>query len=255
MQNFDADFTILSVIESMSNQFTKTDWRIAQFIQHNTKKFVESSALDIANETKTSDASVIRFAQKIGFKGFYDMRLQLQKELENNETNKKTGIEVLQQDYLVSTQRSFTKFTDELLLNISYLLKSAKQIYICAFDQYSYLTNIFVSKFIPSNIFALPITNINDFILLSNNISKDVLFLVITTPTNVNKLEESIEQIVSRDGKIITISKMANEYPKIKHIHISVPVISDLLSYKYVSDDTLYLTLFDIINFAVNTYN
>ena len=62
-------FSTMSRIEGMSNQFTNTDWKIVQYIKNNTDIFLSLSAQELASRIGISDASIIRFAQKVGFSG------------------------------------------------------------------------------------------------------------------------------------------------------------------------------------------
>ena len=62
-------FSVMSRIEGMSNQFTKTDWKVVQYIKNHTEEFVSGSAQNLAKQIGVSDASIIRFAQKVGFSG------------------------------------------------------------------------------------------------------------------------------------------------------------------------------------------
>ena len=39
-------FSVMSRIEGMSNQFTKTDWKIVQYMKENMQEFVSCSAQD-----------------------------------------------------------------------------------------------------------------------------------------------------------------------------------------------------------------
>ena len=71
-------FSVMSRIEGMSNQFTKTDWKIVQYMKENMQEFVSCSAQDLATQIGVSDASVIRFAQKVGFSGLNEFRLRSQ---------------------------------------------------------------------------------------------------------------------------------------------------------------------------------
>ena len=43
-------FSVMSRIEGMSNQFTKTDWKVVQYIKNNTEDFISCSAQNLAKQ-------------------------------------------------------------------------------------------------------------------------------------------------------------------------------------------------------------
>ena len=75
-------FSLMSRIDGMSNQFTKTDWKIVQFIKTAPQEFLTGSAQSLAAKINVSDASIVRFAQKVGFSGLSELKYTLQNELE-----------------------------------------------------------------------------------------------------------------------------------------------------------------------------
>lgn len=87
----DQNKSINWMIKSQYNSFTDTEKRIADFFINNTDK-LDFSAKSIYEKLYVSNASLSRFAQKCGFKGYrefiYRYEESLQEE-ENNEANEK----------------------------------------------------------------------------------------------------------------------------------------------------------------------
>jgi len=63
-------------------KFTTTEQIIANYILENTTLMENISIQELAKRTFTSNASIIRFVQKLGIKGFKEFRIQLLKSLE-----------------------------------------------------------------------------------------------------------------------------------------------------------------------------
>lgn len=72
---------LIDTIKSHYSQFTKTQRRIADYICQNPKSLPAMSVQELASCLNTSDATIIRFAQSIGFKGYLDMRSSLKAEI------------------------------------------------------------------------------------------------------------------------------------------------------------------------------
>lgn len=64
------------------NTLTKTEKKILEYIIKNPKDIVISSALDIARELDTSDASVLRLSKTLGFDKFTDLKGYINTNLE-----------------------------------------------------------------------------------------------------------------------------------------------------------------------------
>lgn len=73
--------TLLKLIESHYSRFTKTQKKIADYIYENHMSLPSTSVQELATILNTSDATIIRFAQSLGFKGYLDMRACLKTEL------------------------------------------------------------------------------------------------------------------------------------------------------------------------------
>ena len=62
-------------------ELTKGQVRLAGYILNNQKRVLGMTALEVGREVGMSDASVIRFCRAVGYSGFANLKVQLQKEL------------------------------------------------------------------------------------------------------------------------------------------------------------------------------
>lgn len=60
-------------------RLTKTDEIILSYVDENRSSIIYMTISDLSQETGTSDASIVRFCRKFGFKGFQDMKIFLAK--------------------------------------------------------------------------------------------------------------------------------------------------------------------------------
>lgn len=71
-----------------SNNFTNNEKNIAKFVLENLEQIPNMSAKEMAKFTYTSKATIVRFSQKLGLSGFYEFKLLLIAELnQNNRVN------------------------------------------------------------------------------------------------------------------------------------------------------------------------
>ncbi len=67
-------------IKAHYSQFTKTQRRIANYISENPNQLPAMSVRELAEYLHTSDATIIRFSQSLGYNGYLDMRNRLKSE-------------------------------------------------------------------------------------------------------------------------------------------------------------------------------
>jgi len=79
--NQNSNNVVLAIIKQRLPNMTQSLQRVAKYILNEPGKAVEKTAAQIAKESLTSDASVIRLCKEIGFKGYHDFKIQLAKEL------------------------------------------------------------------------------------------------------------------------------------------------------------------------------
>lgn len=77
--------TTLGIICSSYEQFFDAEKKIADFIMENKKAVVDMTVAQLARASGTSDATVSRFCRRCGFKGFQSLKMDLAKEVMEEE--------------------------------------------------------------------------------------------------------------------------------------------------------------------------
>lgn len=239
----------IAIIDSMSSQFTKTDWKIVKFLKDSPIDFTNMSAIEIAKQVGTSDASIIRFAQKIGFDGFYELRTQYKRELEKNDIQSDSEqSNLLENDYSQAIKRLFTLCEESKLNTFVSMISSARSIYVCAFKQYNYLANLFADKFLLLGIKIKAITSMNELRLHSAIADKDDLFIVLTMSTDQASCLHEFQIMKQHDAEIIAISdQQKSKLTDISDLNLTLPKTTDLFSEMSISLNVLFLILIDIL--------
>jgi DNA-binding MurR/RpiR family transcriptional regulator len=79
--NISPDCNVLDIIQSNFESMFFAEAKVAKFITEYPEKALESNVSETAELSGVSDATVIRFCKKLGFCGFYQMKLQLSHDL------------------------------------------------------------------------------------------------------------------------------------------------------------------------------
>lgn len=75
--------SVLAEIEARFSGFTKTQKLIANYICEHYTQLPSMSTQELAAALQVSDASIIRFSQALGFKGYLELRNELKKDMAN----------------------------------------------------------------------------------------------------------------------------------------------------------------------------
>jgi RpiR family carbohydrate utilization transcriptional regulator len=82
------DEIAISVIQNIHKNYEglfAAEQKVADYILKNPEKAVEVSVSELAESSGASDATVIRFSKRLGYTGFYQMKLHLAQELGRNQ--------------------------------------------------------------------------------------------------------------------------------------------------------------------------
>ncbi|MDQ0360174.1 MurR/RpiR family transcriptional regulator [Breznakia pachnodae] len=74
-------------LRNQYSDFSKTNKRIADFILQQPEQFLKMTAIDVALESQTSSASIIRFVKSLGFSGLEDFKIALARSTTQSETS------------------------------------------------------------------------------------------------------------------------------------------------------------------------
>lgn len=132
---------LLHKIENSYNDFSAGQKRIADLFKENQIVLAFSSALEIGKKVGVSESTVIRWAQKLGFKGFSEFQHVIQKKLakqrieqvEDEGTTEYTSQSIVK-NLLDADIKSISHLKETLqeeqLLQVVDLISSAKKIYV-----------------------------------------------------------------------------------------------------------------------------
>lgn len=242
-------FSVMSRIEGMSNQFTKTDWKVVQYIKNNTEDFISCSAQNLAKQIGVSDASIIRFAQKVGFSGLNEFKFMLQNELNKEQTiiNQNSYTSLLQEyNLLAETLFKFTK--PEYVDMLRERMLKAKRIYIAGMDLNKNTAEIIGHKFTLLGLDVRVIDNYDTLKLFSSLATKEDVFIVLTLSGAHRILARAISKIVENDSFIVLVSNyessLCSAYADLTFL---IPKTNMLANHDAITREIFILMLFDII--------
>lgn len=79
-------------LKELKDSFTKNEKKLAEYLLENSENIKEANTYNLAEKCEVGQATVVRFAKKLGFKGFPELKLSLVSELFNKKQEKKVDI-------------------------------------------------------------------------------------------------------------------------------------------------------------------
>ena len=242
-------FSLMSRIDGMSNQFTKTDWKIVQFIKTAPQEFLTGSAQSLAAKINVSDASIVRFAQKVGFSGLSELKYTLQNELEKESTIiSHNSYTLLMQDYNILIEALFKLIKPDHIDILRKQLLAAKRIYIVGLDQNRNVAELATNKFTLLGMDVQAITTRDALKFRASLATQEELFIIITFAGNRHALAEALGEISQNDSFIALISNyeksICSAYADIVFL---IPKTNSLKNNDTITREIFILMLFDII--------
>ena len=242
-------FSLMSRIDGMSNQFTKTDWKIVQFMKNSPQEFLAGSAQNLAAKINISDASIVRFAQKVGFSGLSELKYTLQNELDKESAiishNAYTS---LMQDYSILTEALFKMVKPDHIDILRKQMLKAKRIYIVGLDQNRNVAELAINKFTLLGMDVQAITTRDALKFRASLATHEELFIIITFSGNRHSLAEALGEIIQNDSFIALISNyeksICSAYADIVFL---IPKTSSLENNDTITREIFILMLFDVI--------
>ena len=239
----------MSRIDGMSNQFTKTDWKIVHFIKTAPQEFLTGSAQSLAAKINVSDASIVRFAQKVGFSGLSELKYTLQNELEKESTIiSHNSYTLLMQDYNILIEALFKLIKPDHIDILRKQLLAAKRIYIVGLDQNRNVAELATNKFTLLGMDVQAITTRDALKFRASLATQEELFIIITFSGNRHALAEALGEIIQNDSFIALISNyeksICSAYADIVFL---IPKTNSLKNNDTITREIFILMLFDII--------
>lgn len=246
-------------LKQIYNDLTDADRKIADYIFNNKDKVSKMSVSDLSTQSGTSAASIVRFSKKIGYDGFSDLKIELAKDVTNEQReyhylNKDNiydaenimeriaskNIETINQTVVLNSESTIEKVVDEIL--------KSNNIYIFGVGGSALVALDFQFKLLRINKPTFASLDSHVQLMISSNLSKNDLAIGISYSGSSIEVIKSMENASKKGAKCISITKYGeNALNKICDLNLFVPNIEKKLREGAISSRIATLTLVDTI--------
>lgn len=193
------------IINAYNRNLNPTDMAILQFILNNRSQMRHISIHDLAKKCCVSSTTVVRFAQKLGFDGFSDLKSLLKREYPVKETQP--------QDILLSLEKFYSKTWTNLLKrnydNASRLVHEANRIFAFASGYVqSNVVRELKRLFFYDNVLIYDIGGKDEFYSVLKTANKDDLFIFVSLSGESHHVTEFSQQLQLKGIPLISITTL-----------------------------------------------
>lgn len=182
-------------VEGIENDLTKSEKKLVEYIKENLVLVKKYNVMDLADKSGVSAPSIIRLAKKLGYSGFLDMKIDLNKS-RNYLVKENTFLEKLLDNFKDKIFALPPTITLENILVIAKYIKNSNKIMLICEGEFLNLERFVYSKILLTgkNV-SLNLGEENNFKILQN-FKKDDMVIVLSetiSKTVKNLLENNKE--------------------------------------------------------------
>lgn len=207
-------------INERDREFTPSDKKIADFIRENPEELININSANLAKLTGTSQSAVIRFVQKIGYKGYLDLKLDIAKSIEDDYELKKGQVIVegdsisdimakSKNNVLTAVEKTYALLDEEKIREVANLIDKAKEVYLAGIGSSGLICEDFLYKLQRAGKKASYERDAHTNIALISNISKDDILICISYSGNTAEIDIAASFAKEVGARVISITKSA----------------------------------------------
>lgn len=256
------------LIKQSMESMTESEKKIAEYILNNDCEIYMLSAAELAAQTGTSGASVIRFVKKIGFEGFQEFKIALAKNdasepetesdydyIDTNDTIKeiisKTG-----KSNIKTIEDTLALLNEKQVEEAVEAIQNAKNIYLFGVGASALIAMDFQYKLVRINRNAHMHLDSHMQLAMAAHIEPEDLAIGISYSGKTKEVYSALLKAKERDAKCISITRYgANPVASVSDIKLQVPNIEKDLRVGAISSRIAQLTLVDILFIGVAKNN
>lgn len=186
-------------------EMSEVEQTIADFFTNNTKK-INFSAARIAKKIHVSEASLSRFAQKMGYHGYREFIYQYQKLLEEQKNPLDAGIQKVFLSYDKILSRTMEVMDQEQIERVVSLLLQKEKIFVYGFGSSGIAGEEFVLRLLRMGVDAKVITDFHQLVINENQLKQDGLVIGISLSGETPEIIEAMNKASEKGTDTILIT-------------------------------------------------
>lgn len=233
--------SILGKLETPDFKATKSDKVLIEYIKKNLKDIAYKPISQIAKESNIGEATITRFARKMGFSSLQDFKVTLAQEvslsntnniinsnIENNESATETARKLLNSNINI-LKNTVDLVNDEDVRKCADMIMNARRIYFIGIGYSGIIAQDSNYKFMRIGLNTTSFDSSHNMIMMASIMEKDDLIVAISHTGETKEIIKTVQVAKENDVKVITITE---------NVESSLAEMADV-SLGYVSGETI----------------
>lgn len=240
-------------IENSRNNYTNVEQVIYQWIKEEPSKVIHLSIDDIASETKTSKAAIIRFCKKIGYSGFAEFKFELSRFMISGTYDETTKENVDLIKSITSLYGGFLRqFHDHIQMDdvskFVHEIKKAKRVKIIGNNRTGLSAMQMRYRMSKIGFDAEAITDMALVRSIQDIVQPGDLIILFTVYAKSTVYTQFIDAIQGTGAKLVLITVTEkSSYEKYSDLSFVLPCISRASTTSFLDDQALFFVFIEIV--------
>lgn len=217
----------LSKLEASKQFYSESELKVYDFIIENIKAIPSLKLSDLSSKCKVSEATIIRFARKLGFKGFSDFKISLSQNIHNIQEQYDLITDLDTTDSVLTIYKKLVNFSissmnttaesinendfENAVNLIDKISASGKRIFIVGAGASTLLAESLRIKLMRLNIDSIHFSDSHLQLEAMSGIEHGDLLIAFTTLAKTSQTNDCIEIAKNHHARIILITQYANQ--------------------------------------------
>lgn len=253
-------------INERASEFTDADKKIGAYILANPDEIIDMNSKKLAQKTATSQSAIIRFVQKIGYKGYLDLKVDIAKSLEEKI---EVGSEIIgsgdsmeeiinksKLNVISSVEKTFALIERKSIEEIVSILISCDSVYLAGVGSSGLVCEDFAYKLMRAGKKANYERDSHTNLTLITNIEVNDLLICISYGGETKEIQLAAEFARSKGAKVVSITKKTKgRLPNLSDYLVVIPEIEKNIRYGAISSRFSSQIITDILFYGYISAN
>ena len=250
-------------IKLLYDKMGKAEKRIADWIFENSEKIISLSIVELAEQCKCGEATIVRFAKRLGLNGFQELKFSLSSEnggslASTNITAQDSAFEIYQKvcnDIYLSLEKTKNSLEEELLGEASERLCKADRIVIFGLGNSAAIAIDASHKFMRAGLNAIAYTDNHMQVIAASHLKENDIAIGISHSGSSKDVVEALKIAKEHNATTIAITN-SGKSPILKQSDIVLATSSNETEYNILALNSriAQLAIIDTLYFYI-VYN
>lgn len=229
-------------IKMLYNEMGKAERQIADWIENNPGKIISLSIVELAEQCKCSEATIVRFSKRLGLSGYQELKISLAQEggkthVSTNITKEDNAYEIYEKvcnDIYLSLEKTKKSLNCSLMNEAAKKICNAKKIVIFGLGNSASVAIDVSHKFLRAGLNAVAYTDNHMQVIAASHLTKNDLAIGISHSGSSKDIVEALKIAKEHGASTITITNKGKS-PILKYTDIVLSTSSDETEYNILA--------------------